>query len=215
MYPSVFVACPTHIVKRYCAAQFVGAVLEHAPGAAFTIVANSRGNPAPYYRREGVRFIHQKLGDEFYDRTDSIHKRIVHSVNFLRQLFLNGEWEYYLSLEADVILNAATLPAMLDRLMSFGAVLTTNCYPGFHTVTEFSRVDRLTMGCTLIKRPVLELVEFRYDQSLLAAHYDAFFAHDCNVRKIPMWYDPAIVLEHKSDSQGYRGWHQLPPIEVT
>lgn len=213
MFSNIFVATPTHIIKRYCAEEFISAVLQHAPGVEFVVVANSRGNPSPYYRRKGVRFIHQELDESYYDRVDSIHKRIVHSVNFLRDLFLNGKWEYYLSLEADVILNSNTIPAMLDR-QCFGAVLHTNCYKGFHDLTEFGRVQRITMGCTLIRRPVLESISFRYDPDLLAAHYDALFAHDCNVRGIPMWYDPEIVVEHKSDSQGFRGWHHLPPIEV-
>ena len=132
-----------------------------------------------------------------------------------RSIFLeNTDKEWYLSLESDVILNKEAVDLIVSNVQNkFAFVLHTNCYSGFNNAKERGNTDRLTMGCTLIHRSVLSEIEFRFDESLPQAHYDAFFAHDCISKNIPMVYDPSIVLEHCHDEKGSRGWCEIPKIE--
>jgi len=216
MYENLFICTPTHICKRYAAKQLVTAVLRYAPGAHFIVVANSTGNPEPYYRAPGVHFVHLKLDETHYNYPDSIHKRITASMNHGRDLFLGSrKFTHFLSLESDVLINAATIPDMLMAIEEPNVhVVHSNCYPGFHKETEVTQVGRVTLGCTLIKREVLELLPFRYDERLLAAHHDAFFAADCNEAGFNIFYHPEIRVEHMHDYVGQRGWGDLPLSEI-
>lgn len=214
MYDNVFIATPTHIIKRYCASEFTQAVADFAPGSEFHIASNSRGSAFSYYAQPHVKYHDMNfIASFYYGRKDSIHRRIVDTVNFLRGIFLEGYCEYYLSLEADVKINKHTLPDILSRMQDGVKVLHTDCYPGFQSSQFFTTVNRLTMGCTMIHRSIVEQIPFRYDQSILAAHYDALFAHDCTAAGISMHYDPNIHVSHMHAPNGGRGWEQLNESE--
>lgn len=211
---SVFVGTPTHICKRYCAREFCEASQKYLVGlygCKHTIANNSKKSAKTFYGGySGIDFVDVKFPESCYGQTDSIHKRITTTANWLREMFLATDCKWYLSLESDVIFNHDFLPRMLKHGVS---VLHTNCYHGFNVSDVFGPTDRITMGCTLIARHVIESTAFRYSQTLLAAHYDALFAHDCNELGIPMFYDPEITPLHMEDRLPGRGWNNLPEEE--
>lgn len=211
---SIFIATPTHICKRYCSMEFCVAAIESAVKpfeAKFFVAGNSKSSCKIFYNFPEVQYFDVKLDQSYYSNKEAIHSRLTKTANWLRSIFLTSDCEYYLSLESDVILQGRKqIEAMIDHQKP---VLHTNCYPGFNASPEFCSTDRVTMGCTLIQRDVVEAIEFRYDPTLLAAHYDSFFAHDCIARGIPMFYDPNITPVHLEDRLPGRGWSNLPEEE--
>ena len=213
MFSSIFIATPTHICKSYCAAEFTRATYDHCRkyGAAHYVACNSRGDAFKYYSNPpGVIYTHHpELGTAFSGGQDSIHRRITATMQFLRACFLNGNWEWFLSLESDVIINEKTVQSMLNCGQ---LVVHSNCYHGFHACGT-GKVDRITLGCTLIHRSVLEPIHFRYDPKILGAFHDAFFAIDCLNSNKTIWYDETITVEHRHTDAGQRGWERLPSGE--
>lgn len=236
-YNDVFIATPTHTCKRYCATKYLEAIFSafkvqdvaprslttkeniyHSPVIA--IANNARGSAATYYNAVTLR--HQKvvrffyfdltLPDDFYGRADSIHRRIVYSMNYLRDRFLETDCKYFLSLEADVLINKHTLEGLLQHIQLY-PVVHSNCYPGFHTQNFPCLVQRMTLGCTMISREVVEKIPFRYDVNLLACHHDGHFAFDTIQKGYEIFYDPYLKVDHVHNTLGSRGWEQLPMSE--
>lgn len=223
-YSDLFIGTPTHAIKAYCAHRFVGAVAAHAPGAEFNVLCNSREGALADYAGKGVLYHHigARLDESHFDNPEAVHRRIVSTCNDLRRRFLESGRGVYLSLEADVILAADTLPRMFAAISDECPVVYANCYrwPTGRPFLEYDtpqRTDRITMGCTLMRREVLSKIEYRYDSKLLGAFPDAHFGHDCNVNGFGMWYDPSIYVEHceaPAPKDGLpRGWGELPKSE--
>lgn len=216
---SIFIATPTHSCKRYCAKEFNEAMAEFAPLCYKAVVFNSTGNIC-YGGEERICNRVSFLPDarEKKNKIGAIHDRITSSANLLRSQFLEmPQFQWYLSLESDVILNKDTLPRLFDLTIMYTdcRVFHTECYKDFHPKYEHNPcfVDRMTMGCALIHREVIEKIPFRYDPTLLKAHYDAVFAHDVRVNDYKIVYDAGIVLEHRENSTRGRGWLELPRSE--
>jgi len=220
----IFIATPTHICKRYAAKQFSDAICLYTGNARSMVVCNSKADAAPYYA--GCRKMQYTRLDvsksEYNNRIDSIHRRITDSANMLRDYFLKHTMcEWYLSLESDVILIPTTMEKIFKRVStgnfsqegSLIKVLHTNCYQYFNDANEFGKTNRITMGCTLIHRSVLDHIKFRYDIQRLNGHYDAFFASDCSSNFIDMFYDPDIHVHHIKNAYGFGGWQELPASE--
>lgn len=225
MTPRVFIGTPTHACKAYCAKEFVAAVRKYAPEADFRVMCNSKEDP-PDYAVSGVYYDHiaHLLDSKCYDALGAVHERIIRTCNILREFFLDSEADLYLSLESDVLLGPDTLPRMLSQVSDEYPVVYANCYrwpngQGFLEQKFAGPVDRVTMGCTLIKRHVLEKIEFRYDPNLLGAFPDAHFAYDCRKYGFGMWYDPTNWVDHvespatKGTGTTRRGWNDLPKSE--
>lgn len=228
---SVFIGTPTHICKRYCAAEFCEAVYNNAFGCLHYISCNSQaasGSSAKHYYSQPESpdrsFFQHCLDDSYYGNKDSKHKRIAYSMNFLREKFLlesdttnklrkKKQLEWFLSLESDLILGKDTIEQLVNSAFKYNAsVLYSNCYPSFHFHKEPTEVDRITLGCTLIHRHVLEVIDFRYDSNILEAFPDAMFAYDCNRENFKMVYNPKIYVEHRNNGK-QRGWETLPMSE--
>ena len=227
-FPNVFIGTPTHACKRYCVKQFVDAVRRYAPGAKFVMLCNSRGAAGFDLFFDGTTYLSpgfsEALDDSYFDGADSIHKRITRTCNELRERFLLSDCDLYLSLESDVILGPDTLPRMVAAISDEYPIVYANCYRwpggrGFLDDTRAGPVDRVTMGCTLMRRKVLEAIGYRYDPNLLGAFPDAHFALDCRNKGFKMWYDPTIWCDHletpaaKGVGSNRRGWAELPESE--
>src|SRR5688572_382867 len=97
-FNNVFIATPTHWVKRYCARTFTYALLEHAPGARIAVICNSKADAVRFYEPlvPGHSYLHLRLDETHFNQPDSIHKRIVASMNLARSMFLAGKEECFL-----------------------------------------------------------------------------------------------------------------------
>lgn len=222
----VFIGTPTHICKRYCAAKFSTSLMENKGEAEVHVISNSLPPTAgvglpdssdyPLYYK-GFNLTQLLLPLDFYNQRDSIHRRLVHTMNLLRSKFLNSSASIFLSLESDVVLEKYTLDDIL-RVLNENPdvdVLHTNCYQGFNIERRFTLTDRITLGCTAIRQKVLDNINFRYDPNLLAAFHDAFFSYDCKERGFRMYYAPHIKVRHlEKVNGGGRGWNELPRGEL-
>ena len=213
----IFIATPTHICKRYCATEFVGSVLSHALDVydcEFHIAGNSEASCEKFYSNPRVKYNDMDLPSTYFKHREAIHQRIVYTANFLRRAFLESDCKFYLSLEADVMLHAHDMQELVRNMVSLTDwdVLHTNCYANFNRSLVREPTNRITMGCTLVRRAVLEEVSFRYDSKVLAAHYDAFFCKDAIAENYRCVYEPSIKPDHR-DQSNMRGWVEIPYSE--
>lgn len=215
---NMFIATPTHIVKDYCAADFIKAACRYFPTDQIFVLCNSRESMSQFYSVNRVNYLQVHFDDSYYDNYGCIQKRIAESMNILRYIFLKytPKLDWFISLEADVIVNIRAVHRLCCTLNARPEinVLHTECYHGFQAELaaqeEVVEVQRMTLGFTAIHRSVLEQIEFRYDPNNLVGFHDAWFAGDCMARGIKIFYDPKCVVEHR-DSGAYngRGWQNL------
>lgn len=224
---NIMVATPTYSVKHYAAAHLAKHTdqafpVERRRDGWWRIVANSREfDWAPFQHVVGLDMIHlNKLPDDHYECKGAIHRRVVASMNQLRELFLSSSSQWFLSLESDVLLTRKQVRDMIACVNEHRIVcLHTNCYVGFNDSPVFTKTDRLTLGCTLIHRSIIEQFEFKYRPDLLAAFHDALYVYDMNKAGIISHYEPNIQPIHLCEvrSKGSivcRGWQHLPTSEL-
>lgn len=229
----IMVATPTHECKSYSASALIQSVssqfpLETRTDPWWVVAANSRQfDWWPWYFVDDARREHLKdLPDDHYENRMATHRRIVASMNRMRDIFLASEKTWFWCIEADVIVQAGTLPRILERLNEYvPAVLYTKCYHFRNgapficmnpdeeaAIKELPFTKRFTLGCTVIHRQILEAFSFRCDPDKPAAYHDAFLAHDMAQAGVFARYDPSIQpLHYRSSITG--GWEKLPRSE--
>ncbi|MDP7115832.1 MAG: hypothetical protein QF632_01820 [Candidatus Woesearchaeota archaeon] len=98
MQPKVFIGCPTWIGKKYCINKYLNGITNlDYPEKYFMIADNSKTDEyLDILKEKGIN----ALKGEHYD--DPV-KSVVESRNMLREQFLEGDCEYFFSLEQDVV----------------------------------------------------------------------------------------------------------------
>ena len=218
----IFIGTPTHFCKRYCADRFMSGIISVPKGISKYIVSNSLADASDYYKPtqdytgHNIYFRQLSLDRDFYGHKDSIHRRIVYTMNFLRSMFLDTTCGLYISLESDVIISYQIVDEILFTLGNNPEIdiLHTNCYKGFNAEQRLSKTNRITLGCTAIKRRVLDSIKFRYDENLLAAFHDAFFIMDAIASGFNAYYHPHIKVNHLRNVNKSQGWDELPREET-
>lgn len=150
------------------------------------------------------------------------------SLNRIREFILNNRYEYFMSIESDLI----PPRDIIERLMCYkcpvvgttyligyadsktqpprpcifatrkgknGRTETYNLKPheGFAIFgTGLQQVHGCGLGCTLIKRSVLEKVRFWYILDPPPKHSDVLFYMDLHNMKIPIYMDTNLIVPH-------------------
>jgi hypothetical protein len=215
---NMFVATPTHIIKDYCAREFAVEVSSRFLPENVFILCNSKEDMQELYSVNGIQYLHAHLDDSYFNEYGCIQRRVVISMNILRHIFLHHtpKLDWFISLEADVIMNNAAFNELVSTLNSRPdiVVLHTECYHGFQDqlAAQYNivEVERMTLGFTAIHRSVLERFKFKVNPEAYEAFHDAHFAMDCVANGIKIHYNPKIVVDHR-DSAAYngRGWQNL------
>ncbi len=187
--PKVLVGCPTSSHKEYCLENYARALKALTyKNFDILIVDNSKDEDyAEKIKALGLPVIRAKYSENAKDR-------VIESRNLLREKALEGSYDYFLSLEQDVI----PLPNIIEGLLRHNKKIITgvvyHLFPQKQSNEWIERpllaiksqsvkgklsflsadqiidlnaiveVDYCSMGCLLIHRDVLEKVKFRYEE---------------------------------------------------
>ena len=214
-FPKVLIACPTWEGKDYILERFAERVKQlDYPNYDILLIDNSKGNK--YYKRIkalGLPVIRSK----WYEGS---RRRIVEARNMIREKVLKEGYDYYFSLEQDIIPPKNILKELLSHKKKIicgwyyinpeGA--TRPCLSQEWTMlnNKFMMVVPLgvklaskrlmrcylgSFGVCLIHRSVLEKIKFKvYDK--FEHHDDSWFFMDCDKLKIPVWCDTDMLVPH-------------------
>ena len=220
MRPKILVGCPTSHHKDYCLTEYMAGLKKLTyPNKKILIVENSKNDE--YFNLIKTFDISVVKGPWFEGAVD----RIIASRNILRKEVLEGDYEYFLSLEQDVIPPAD----LIERMLQHGKKLITGVYFANNRfedgtikliplVYKLKDPESLTMypleeeelwndpglypvvsaglGCLLIHRDILKEIEFRSENK----HFDdRFFFVDCHAKKIEAFCDTTIKCKHLID----------------
>tara|TARA_Y100000310_G_scaffold338661_1_gene429001 strand:+ start:1837 stop:2520 length:684 start_codon:yes stop_codon:yes gene_type:complete len=212
--PKILVGCPTSNHKEYCIEEYAEAIKNLTyPNYDILLVDNSQTEE--YSKKL------QKLGlevkrDKYLERA---RERIVHSRNILREYALENNYDYFLSLEQDVI----PPKDVLEQLLQHGKEVVTGVYFTKYTIQgkpvlkpllwkakgktlEFVEEEKIIqpqliivkasgLGCVLISREVLEKISFRLSEEN-TTYDDMTFCEDLHKQGISLYADTAIKCKH-------------------
>lgn len=207
----ILIGCPTSNHKYYALKQYIGAIKTLTyNNCGVLLVDNSKTNAYYNLIKKDMPVIKGKY-------FESARERIVESRNILREKTLKGDYDYFLSLEQDVI----PPRNIIERLMSYNKNIVTGVYFGydnennllpllyakvkgdevrnltFDEVKEpkLIEVDACGLGCVLISRKVLKKVKFRFDPNS-PAFDDIWFSVDATKAGFKIYCDTSVKCKH-------------------
>ncbi|MFH0970263.1 MAG: hypothetical protein V1776_02265 [Candidatus Diapherotrites archaeon] len=228
-HPRILVGGPTCYLKHDSLnAFFAGLNALTYPNFDVVLEDNS---PAPTYS-EKIRTLAQDWEVTHPGRTfrviysgETAHyarKRLVNGRNKIRELVVREKYDYFLSLEQDVVPPANVIEALLHTEKDIVGATYYNKTPektltimagtfeneeakmknivrsmGFLELfpTRILNVAYVGLGCTLIARTVLEKVSFRYEEDKLASD-DIYFCQDAREKGIETYLHTGMLCTH-------------------
>ncbi len=218
MQPRILVGCPTSFHKEYCLEEYAEAV-KNISYKNYDILLIDNSQDDNYLKNIKAKGLPAEKGPYF----ESARDRIIASRNILRQKVLKGSYDYFLSLEQDVIPPADIIEKLLlhDKKVITAVYFANNIIPGetssklIPLVYVLENEKTLSMrhlnedelwneqglmqvvsaglGCILIHRDILKKVKFRYD---LNTFDDRWFFKDLYDKKIKVFADTSIKCKH-------------------
>jgi|SRR3989344_7460285 len=211
----ILIGCPTADYKEYCLKEYAEAIKSLTyPSYDILLVDNSKGNT---YLKEIQKLSLPVMKGPWFK---GALQRIITSRNLLREHVLKNEYDYFLSLEQDVI----PPKDIIENLLSHKKKVISAIY-FTHNVIEGKRVliplaykllnQDLSMrplnenelftnpglmqivsaglGCVLIHKDVLKKISFSYENDVFD---DRFFFKDCYDSKQEVFCDTTIKCKH-------------------
>lgn len=214
MPPKILIGCPTYWGKAYCLKEYAERVktLSYSNYEVLLVDNSKNERYIKEIRESGLR---AEKGPWMED----IRERIVASRNLLRKRALEEGYDYFLSLEQDL------LPPLnvVEQLLANRQLIMTGVYhkEGFHEGKKISyallyalqngklvlihperlkqaepiRTHACGLGCMLIHRSVLEKIPFR-KPTKGPAQDDMMFCFDVQKEGFALYADPMVVCEH-------------------
>jgi GT2 family glycosyltransferase len=230
--PRILVGCPTANVKNDSIRAYMKG-LENLTYQQFDVVLEDN-SPTPEYAEKL-----QWLGEKFREKrpecgfrvihsghvSPRVRERIVHGRNILREIVLREKYDYFFSLEQDVVCPPNTIERLLahhnevvggvyyNKVVLDGKERKTPVlmmYPddesknigkaewvGFTVLfpSRLVEVASIGLGCVLISRSTLEKVSFQIVKDK-AAFDDMHFALDLHRNRVACYADTSILCEH-------------------
>ncbi len=224
MMPKVLVGCPTSDLKGYALERYAEGVkaLDY-PNFDVLIVDNSKTKDY----LEKVKSFGLPVVKGPYN--DSARQRIIDSRNILRQKVLDGDYEYFFSLEQDVVPSKD----VIQRLLSHDKKIVTGVYFSYQTNNDVTllvpllwkkvkgeevkfmlekevlepklmEVGACGLGCILIHRSVLEKVKFRYNKGDKGFD-DMWFCKDASDAGFKIFADTSVKCKHLIKGWSWEG----------
>jgi GT2 family glycosyltransferase len=212
----ILIGCPTSDTHEYALKEYLHTI-KNLTYKNYDILLIDNSQDDSYLK---------KLKETNLPATKSVwHKdareRIITSRNLLRQHVLDKGYDYFLSLEQDVI----PPPDVLERLLQHKKRVITAIYFNYINAKEgtelapvawskiniekgeryFIKPSQLNtgliriavsgLGCILIHKSILEKVKFRYEQQH-SAFDDVFFGLDCRKNNVSIYADTNLFCKH-------------------
>jgi GT2 family glycosyltransferase len=227
-YPKVLVGCPTSYHKDYCLREYaIGLKKLTYPKKEILIVENSKKDE--YFNLIKTYDLSVIKGPWF----EGAIQRIITSRNLIRKKVLDEGYDYFLSLEQDVI----PPEDIIQKMLRHGKEVVTGVYfannkmpdgsikliplvyklidPELQSMRPLEKeelwddpglypVVSAGLGCVLIHRSVLEQIEFRSENQNFD---DRFFFIDCFNKKIEVFADTTIKCKHLISRT--IGWNEI------
>lgn len=222
--PKVLVGCPTSDLKGYALERYAEGVkaLDYKSFDLF-LVDNSKTDD--YFKK--IKKLGLPVVKGSYN--DSARQRIIDSRNIIRQKVLDEGYDYFLSLEQDVV----PPKDVTRRLLSHDKKIVTGVYFSYQTNNDVTllvpllwkkvkreeirfmlerevlepklmEVDACGLGCILIHRDVLKKVKFRYDKSDKGFD-DMWFCKDASDAGFKIFADTSIKCKHLIKGWSWKG----------
>ena len=213
--PRVLVGCPTSYHKEYALEKYIESVKSLSYGNFdFILVDNSEGDN--YYNKINKLLVKVIKGPYFEGARD----RIVASRNILRKYALDNGYDYFLSLEQDVI----PPKDIIERLLKHDKDIVSGVYFAYQTNNDINllvpllwkrvegdhiqymlsrevmnprliEIGACGLGCVLISKKILEKIEFRYDGKD-DSFDDMWFCLDSYNAGFRLFADTSIKCKH-------------------
>jgi len=206
----VFVAVYTNKVKRYCDIEFFNALQNNISGEHIYVVDNT--NDGGMYAAELKGIINCKMivNLDIPEQPDNtkFHRKVAESVLYLRSMFLESNYKYFLIVESDVIIPPGTIDTLLQNIETMpedtGAIGALY-YQGFHdyNLTGLQYVNHVLSGCTIYKRSMIEKYPFRYQEDYLQAFPDALICID-GINEFKYYNNHDLICKHAHTNEGTR-----------
>ena len=229
----ILVGCPTCDLYEYVLEDYAHTV-RNLQGPAYDIVLADNSKTDDFL---------QKLQQKGFTALkvpwhESAKERITRSRNALRKMVLDGKYEWFFSVEMDVMVPQDALERLLKRNEKLigGLYYTRQSEKGkikmlpipecfvqekkwdqlrFPTPEELKSknpipVAHVGLGCVLIHRSVLEKIEFRYKKTKdgEGGFDDVWFGFDAWRNGFNVMLDPTIKCEHLIDKRPWK-WSEI------
>lgn len=228
MKPKVLVGCPTSFHKEYCLDKYADAVKNLTyDNYDILIVDNSKDNE--YFNKIKQKGLLVIKGPYFEGARD----RIIASRNILRQKVIDDNYDYFLSLEQDVI----PPKDIIEKLLSHDKKVVSGIYFARNVMNDkkieliplayilldekdlsmrplndnelwsnkLLKIVSCGLGCVLIHRDILKQVKFRYD---LNTFDDRWFCIDLYKKNIEIYADTSVKCKHLILNRPYP-WYNI------
>lgn len=226
MKPKILVGCPTSNHKGYCLKEYVDSV-KNLSYNNYDVLIVDNSETDEYYNKIksfGVKVIRSKFHENARDR-------IVESRNLLRNYVLDNNYDYFLSLEQDIIPPRNVIERLLAHKKDVvsGVYFAVNFFKGKNRLMPLVWVDfdektkrmfyvdsaRLWsndlfeisasgLGCMLIHKDVLKDTEFRYVKGD-EGFDDVWFCKDLREKGIKIYCDTSLKCRHLIKDWSWKG----------
>lgn len=152
--------------------------------------------------RRGYKDLRVEHVDDPQDPRLPIYARIAASENQQRDAFLSGGYDLMLSVECDVLPQPDALMQLWEHLTANELDCTQGYYYEGFTAAAWAKHPFWLMGLSLLRRPVLEAIPFRFELQRPNGAPDAFFGHDLKARGFRYGFAPGAAGVHLRRIQG-------------
>jgi len=219
MEPRILIGCPTHESMKYALRHYLEGIKKIDYFNYELILAdNSKTDDYAKYIKAMINELGVKgrvIKDAWMEKPKD---RLVHSRNLIREICLKEKFDYFLSLEQDIVIEPDDLGKLLAHKKDIVAALVINYIdspsgkrvlaPMVYMPVEQDKMRYITtkeiesgklfeikashLACTLIHRNVLEKISFRYEK----AFDDVIFCRDAISKGFKIYCDTSIRPMH-------------------
>ncbi len=219
--PKILIGCPTSEHKAYCFQEYLEGIKALTyPNFDVLLVDNSQDNN--YFNK--ISKLLPTIKGPFIENA---RPRIAESRNLLRQKFLEGDYDYFLSLEQDVV----PPKDVIERLLAHNKKVISGVYykkidfgkgekisPLVYkmdvnlNITNFTakeleqprliQVGAFGVGCVLIHRDILKNIKFRIFEEGTSFD-DMPFCLDCKNNNFDLFVDTSIKCIHHTEKMDW------------